>query len=80
MHSLSARDGVSVLTSFARHAVEKVVYFLTQANECLTMACRTRNESMRDRLVKLADEWTDMAVERERMVAKEAKEPASVWQ
>lgn len=68
------------MTSFARHAVEKVVYFLTQANECLTMACRTRNESMRDRLVKLADEWTDMAVERERMVAKEAKEPASVWQ
>lgn len=80
MHSLSAHGWSISIASFARHAVEKVVYFLTQANECLTMACRTRNESMRDRLVKLADEWIDMAVERERMVAKEAKEPANVWQ
>lgn len=79
MHSLSARDWRINIANFARHAVEKVVYFLTQANECLTMACRTKNEGMRDRLVKLANEWIDMAVERERMVEKAAREPASVW-
>lgn len=48
--------------------MDKVVYFLEQAHECLEMAERAKDQTVRDQLEHLARKWTDLAVEREQMV------------
>ena len=48
--------------------MEKVAEFLKEAQECLAMARRARDEGRSDQLLLLAEQWAQLASERENML------------
>ena len=54
--------------------MEKAEEFRQHAAECRSMAKSTSNEDHRQQLLKMAEIWESLAVERERLQAKREKE------
>ena len=49
--------------------MKKISDYRDHANECRTMAKRTRSQAQRDMLLKMAETWDGLAGARERTVA-----------
>ena len=55
-------------------AVKQVEEFLKHANECLSMASKTTDETRKQRLIELASHWITLAGDRQKLLEQQAKQ------